>query len=105
MDCPVLVQTTTGSSPSVTVRVGYAWPNGTSRNECGFAIAGGTVNADGTSTAPTAYPFICKFTLAGYRLQPGCKMYPLQESYQTASARTFKLRLTQLISDIETYDN
>ncbi len=75
MDCPVLTPTsfgygssaiasakvpptTTGSSPSATVYVGYAWPNGTSRNECGFTIAGGTVNADGTSTAPTAYGFI-----------------------------------------------
>ncbi len=66
--------TTTGSSPSATVYLGFAWPNGTNRNECGFTIAGGTVNGDGTSTAPTAYPFIWKYTLAGYRVQPGCKI-------------------------------
>ena len=65
--------TTTGSSPSATVYLGYAWPNGTNRNECGFTIAGGTVNPDGTSTKPTAYGFIWKYTLAGSRLQPGCK--------------------------------
>lgn len=42
--------TTSGSSPIGTFYVGYAWPNGVDRNECGFTISSGTVNADGTST-------------------------------------------------------
>ena len=120
MDCPVLTPTsfgygtsatasakvpptTTGSSPSATVYVGYAWPNGTSRNECGFTIAGGTVNADGTSTAPTAYGFISKFTLAGTTVQPECKLISITATPSNCGSSTASCTYTGYFT-IETYN-
>ncbi len=66
------VPPTNGSSPSGTYYVGYVGGFG-GRNECGFTISGGTVNADGSSTTPTAYAFVYKYTNPGINLQPGCK--------------------------------
>ncbi len=77
-----IVPPTNGSNPSGTFYVGYAWPNGVDRNECGFTISGGTVNADGTSTQPTSYAFIYKYTQAGTRLQPGCKSFGVSPDSQ-----------------------
>ena len=119
MNCPVLSSTsvpyggtvtatatvpptTTGSSPSATVYLGFAWPNGVNRNECGFTISGGTVAADGTSTAPTAYPFIYKYTMVGSRVQPGCKISTPRVSPQCDSSKT-KCTYTSVFS-IETYN-
>ena len=96
--------TTTGSSPSATVYLGYAWPNGVDRNECGFTISGGTVNADGTSTPPTAYGFIWKYTLAGSRLQPGCKFNGVVAS-STACGKSAKDCTYTAYFSINTYNN
>lgn len=119
MNCPVLsptsfsygtttmatavVPATNGASPSATVYVGYAWPNGVNRNECDFTIAGGTVNVDGTSTAPTFYAFISKYTLAGTRLQPGCKSSRIVAS-PTGCAASGKNCTYNVYFSIETYN-
>ena len=97
------VPPTNGSSPIGTFYVGYAWPNGVNRNECGFTISGGTVNADGTSTKPTAYAFIYKYTQAGNRLQPGCK-YNTTVPSQGCSTAGGQCTYTEYFS-IETYNN
>ncbi|RYC32827.1 hypothetical protein D3273_07030 [Lichenibacterium minor] len=96
------VPPTNGSSPSGTYYVGFASPNG-NRNECGFTISGGTVNADGSSARPTAYAFINKYTFAGSRLQPGCKYNGLTA---TPGCSTLNGTCTYTANfSIETYNN
>ena len=96
------VPPTNGSSPSGTYYVGYTGGFG-GRNECGFTISGGTVNADGSSTAPTAYAFISKYTLAGRHLQPGCKIQVLSSNKKCSVAGSY-CTYTGYFS-IETFNN